>query len=190
MPSGDVPNNGEPNIPGEGGGNPPVPDSEVGGLPNTEPNLPNSGDNTTPPGATNQSGNVGGNGYGYGGSDSYVYRGMTENDGGTQVGDTARTLGVRPGVDIPVDADGMLHPNSGGVSVSPSPNDLPSHRRPPSFGGTGKDPVWSIDINNLGPDLKFVPDSPGHGTIQPSRSMTLEEYQKALFETFGKWVIL
>ena len=33
---------------------------------NTEPNLPNSGDNTTPPGATNQSGSVGGNGYGNG----------------------------------------------------------------------------------------------------------------------------
>ncbi|MCQ2535119.1 MAG: hypothetical protein MJ172_11225 [Clostridia bacterium] len=56
------PNNGEPSIPGEGGGNPPVPDSKVGGIPNTKPNSPNSGDNTTPLGATNQSGNGYGNG--------------------------------------------------------------------------------------------------------------------------------
>ena len=64
LPSDSGPNNGEPSIPGEGGGNPPVPNSEVGGIPNTEPNSPNFGDNTTPLGATNQSGNVGGNGYG------------------------------------------------------------------------------------------------------------------------------
>ncbi|MCQ2534226.1 MAG: hypothetical protein MJ172_06635 [Clostridia bacterium] len=84
LPSDSGPNNGEPSIPGEGGGNPPVPDPEVGGIPNTEPNLPNSGDNTTIPGATNQSGSVGGNGYGNGegGTDSgnYVYRALNQKD--------------------------------------------------------------------------------------------------------------
>lgn len=33
---------------------------------------------------------------------------MTDNNGVPQVGNTARTLGVRPGVDIPIDADGMV----------------------------------------------------------------------------------
>lgn len=48
-------------------------------------------------------------------------------------------------------------------------------------------PRGYILIADLGPDLKYVPDKPGHGTIQPIRTMTLEEYQKALAETALKW---
>ena len=39
-------------------------------------------------------------------------------------------------VDIVVDANGMVHPNTGGMSVSPRIADLLAHRRPPEFGGT------------------------------------------------------
>lgn len=46
------------------------------------------------------------------------------------------------------------------------------HRRPPEFGGTGKDPVWAISTDNLGPDLVYVPDSSTHGTIKPNRPMS------------------
>ena len=45
---------------------------------------------------------------------------------------------------------------------------------------TGKDPVWRTNINDLGPELVYVPDSPTHGTIQPTKTMTIKEYQKAL----------
>lgn len=96
-------------------------------------------------------------------------------------------MGARPNVDIPVDASGNVHPNTGGVSVSPSPQDLPSHRRPPEFGGTGKDPVWKLDVSDLGDDLQHVPDKPGHGTIQPKRSMPLSKYQKALADLKSRW---
>ncbi|RYF69384.1 MAG: hypothetical protein EOO39_17645, partial [Cytophagaceae bacterium] len=116
-----------------------------------------------------------------------LFRGMTDINGIPKVGGSARELGARPGVDIPIDANGNVHPNTGGISVSPSPNDLPSHRKPPGFGGTGKDPVWKINTNDLGGDLKHIPDKPGHGTIQPSRTMSFDDYQKALADTQKKW---
>ncbi len=118
-----------------------------------------------------------------------LFRAMRKADDGTpEVGPSARSLGARPDVDIPVDCDGCVHPGTGGVSASPdSPSHLPPHRRPQEFGGTGKDPVWKIESDSLGDDLRFVPDSKTHGTIQPSRSMTLEEYQQALGETVYQW---
>ncbi len=120
-------------------------------------------------------------------SGSYIYRGMTEENGQPKVGETARALGARPNGDIPVDAKGNVHPNTGGVSVSPSPQDLPPHRRPPEYGGTGKDPVWKLDTSDLGDELKHVPDKPGHGTIQPTRTVSLSRYQQALANLKGKW---
>lgn len=116
-----------------------------------------------------------------------LYRGMMEDGGKHKVGDSVRTLGVRPDVDIPVDANGMVYPKTGGMSVSPSPDDLPTHRKPPEFGGTGKDPVWGINTDDLGPDLIYVPDNPGHGTIQPAKPMSLKAYQNALANTNINW---
>ena len=119
---------------------------------------------------------------------SYIFRGMTEEKGEPKVGDSARTLCVRPNRDIPVDTNGNVHPNTGGVSVSPSPQDLPPHRKPIEFGGTGKDPVWKLDVADLGNDLQHVPDKPGHGTIQPKQSMPLSKYQTALANLKSKWI--
>ena len=87
-----------------------------------------------------------------------LYRGMREADGLPVTGPTARTLGARPGVDVPVGPDGMVHPGTGGVSVSPdSPLNLPPHRRPPEFGGTGRDPVWRLDERDLPDGLSYPP---------------------------------
>ncbi|MFT4173775.1 MAG: RHS repeat-associated core domain-containing protein [Rhodocyclaceae bacterium] len=116
-----------------------------------------------------------------------IARGMVDDDGSPKVGPSARELGARPGTDIKVDSNGNVHPNSGGISVAPNPDSLPRHRKPPEFGGIGKDPVWEIDTSDLGNDLKHVPDSPFHGTIQPRRTMSLEEYQEALASTKDKW---
>lgn len=78
--------------------------------------------------------------------DPSLYRSMRAADIGLMpaVGPTGRTLGARVPLDIPVDADGMVSPGTGGMSVAPfSPANLPSHRRPSSLpGGTSKDPVW------------------------------------------------
>jgi hypothetical protein len=66
---------------------------------------------------------------------------------------------------------------------------LPAWRRPPELQGVGKDPVWSIAEVELGPDLYYRPDSArsGHGFVEPSRPLTLDEYQHALVQTQGRW---
>lgn len=122
-----------------------------------------------------------------------LYRAMTADANGEPAcGSTARTLGVRSEVDIAVDADGQVHPDMGGMSVAPdSPLHLPRHRRPPEFGGTGKDPVWRIQEVHLGPMLRYNPDRgphPQHGVIEPAISMTFEAYQRALQETVLYWI--
>lgn len=73
-------------------------------------------------------------------------------DGLPMAGPTARTLGARPGSppdgDIPI-VGGMVRPGTGGMSVSPPPpENLPPHRRPPEYGGKGKDPIWEFETND------------------------------------------
>jgi hypothetical protein len=102
-------------------------------------------------------------------------------------GPTARTLGVRPGDDVPVVA-GRAGPGTGGMSVAPDrPTNLPDHRRPPKFGGTGKDPDWEISIDSLGDDLTFRQDKPNHGLFEPAREMSIEEFQEALADLAFLW---
>jgi hypothetical protein len=117
-----------------------------------------------------------------------VYRAMRENSAGLpMVGPSARMLGVRPIVDIPV-TGGQVRPNTGGMSVAPDrPDNLHPLRRPRFLGGTGKDPVWWIDIILLGDDLQFRTDSTTHGLIEPARAMSLNEFQNALEATKTYW---
>lgn len=117
-----------------------------------------------------------------------VYRAMREDPaGGPLVGPTARMLGVRPDDDIPV-VNGRVSPGTGGMSVAPdSPMNLPSHRRPPQIRGTGKDPVWGIDLDSLGGDIVFRQDSSKHGLLEPAREMSIEEFQSALADLASKW---
>jgi hypothetical protein len=107
--------------------------------------------------------------------------------GGPSVGPTARTLGVRPSVDIPV-VSSQVFPKTGGMSVAPDrPENLHLLRRPLAYGGLGKDPVWWIDIDMLGSDLEFRQDAPTHGLIEPSRVMLLDEFQARLADTQPYW---
>jgi hypothetical protein len=115
-----------------------------------------------------------------------------EADGAPRLGASSRTLGVRPGIDIPAQAPSdVVLPGQGGMSVSPSdPGNLPAHRRPRNLGGRGDDPVWRIDEEDLGPNLSYRPDPDDpsrHGFIEPSRPMSLQEYQDALGLTRRRW---
>jgi hypothetical protein len=120
-----------------------------------------------------------------------VYRAMQESPGGgPMIGPTARTLGVRPGVDIPVVA-GRVSPGTGGLSVAPhSVMNLPDHRRPPALGGTGKDPVWGFDLDSLGSDLTFRQDKVHHGLFEPAREMSIDELQAAIAAMAPGWTKL
>jgi hypothetical protein len=113
------------------------------------------------------------------------------SDGIAQVGPTPRTLGIRPGIDIGVAPDGAVEPGGGGMSVTPDdPARLPRHRRPPSLGGTGKDPVWSIATSQLGPQLRYRPDPANpttHGFVEPAMTTTSPAYQEALARTRHLW---
>lgn len=117
-----------------------------------------------------------------------LYRAMREApDGGPEIGPTARTLGVRSGVDVVV-RSGRVSPGFGGLSVAPGdPANLPRHRRPNSLGGTGKDPLWTIDSEILGSSLQFRQDQPAHGMIEPSDVMRIDDFQRALADTAPHW---
>lgn len=86
----------------------------------------------------------------------------------------------------------MVHSGSGGVSVSPPPpENLPEHLRPPEFGGYGKDPLYELDTDELPPKLRYRPDPEnptGHGFIEPSGSMSFEDFEQAIHGTRDLWM--
>jgi len=74
------------------------------------------------------------------------------------------------------------------MSVAPDrPENLHPLRRPPAYGGSGKDPVWYIAIGLLGGDLQFHQDSATHGLIEPARAMPIDALQRALEATKPHW---
>ena len=102
-------------------------------------------------------------------------------------GPTARTLGVRPQVDIPA-TSGHVRPNTGGLSAAVDrPENLHPLRRPRAYGGFGKDPAWSLSLDQIGPNLQFRQDTPTHGLLEPSRTMSLVEFQQFLADTKPLW---
>jgi hypothetical protein len=127
-----------------------------------------------------------------------IYRAMTpDSDGLPQVGRSARQLGVRPLDQLPhndVSAaapDDSVNPGEGMSAAPQDPANLPRNRRPPQVkGGTGKDPVWEIDTDDLGANLQYVQDKPTHGVVGPQQPMTLVELEQALAATRARWVRL
>jgi hypothetical protein len=121
---------------------------------------------------------------------------MKEGGGGLpETGPSARMFGVRPAGGTTTNPDvlaanpgDLVSPGQGGMSVVPQdPSYLPKHRRPTSLGGIGIDPVWKIDLEELGPNLQFRQDSATHGFVEPKHPMILQEYQDALAKTQDKW---
>ena len=99
-------------------------------------------------------------------------------------------LGVRSGIDVHPDEQGMVWPLRGGMSVAPDdPGYLPLHRRPPSLGGTGKRPVWKIQASTLPACLSLRLDRSDHGLIEPTEGIVLEAYRDNLFSTHRDWTL-
>lgn len=105
---------------------------------------------------------------------------------------SARGLGVRVGsyADVHPDIAGNVHPGSGGMSVAPDdPLGLDTHRRPPEFGGTGRDPVWQLASESLPVALSFRRESPDHGLVEPAASTSLSDFQDDLAHTQDGWTL-
>lgn len=124
-----------------------------------------------------------------------VYRAMKKDDQDKPVlGPNPRMLGVRDPTDITPNAQGDVTSDESGLSVSPPPpTNLPKHRRPQSLGGTGKDPVFKIDLSSIRKlDLVFIPDSqnPSHGFLAPAHQMTYRKYEDCISRTKDFWSLV
>jgi hypothetical protein len=117
-----------------------------------------------------------------------LYRGMIESGGKPQIGNTARDLGVRER-DVQLNRLGKVVPGKGMSTVKGSPNNLVEHRRPPSWGGRGNDPVWEIDENNINGKLAANHDGENHVsiTVAAQQNMSLEEFRAELITTQPNW---
>ena len=127
-----------------------------------------------------------------------------------QVGTGSKMLGARLRVhgaqrdDLPLAADGQVHPNTGGISVFPSLASLVADSSlhflvPRRFAAlaphaTGSDRlcVWQAGVGAFedgpfAPNLKLRVDRPTHGQVEPDQVMALETYQDALAQTREKW---
>lgn len=131
-------------------------------------------------------------------SDRRLYRAMrSARDGQPVVGASASCLGVRldrPVVNAtPVNLDGTVYPETGGMSVTPDePMRMPPFLRPPSLGGTGDDPIWELDENALGPGLTYRPDPRrplDHGFIEPAHPLHRDQYEAELAATKPLWKV-
>ena len=122
---------------------------------------------------------------------SPLYRGMIEDGGKPQIGDSARKLGVRDEEITVEQKDGInfiIAKDNEGMSTAPDrPENLPKHRRNKDWGGTGKDPVWEIDDSQVTGALKAVQDKPTHVTVAASHDMPLEDFKAALSKTQNNW---
>lgn len=105
--------------------------------------------------------------------------------------DSARGLGARVPTDIGADSAGDVHPETGGMSVTPDdPTRMNMLRRPRALGGLGKDPLWVLDDVALTDELTWRRDPADpevHAFVEPVRVMPLESYRHALCETRNQW---
>ena len=122
-----------------------------------------------------------------------IFRAMKEDSKGKPLtGNSARTLGVRIGgkyADILINGQGKVHPNTGGMSVTPdTPLKLPKSRLPKSLGGEGRDPVFSFPIVDLPVSLTLRSDTRYHALVEPLKSCLFQEFEQNLHGTRGDWV--
>lgn len=131
-----------------------------------------------------------------------VFRIMRQDaDGGPTVARLSSALGVRPGVDVDVDAKGFVIANGKGMSVSPAWRDIsvlriPKRLRAKVPGARGSNNTYCFRAGTgpfqHGPfavGLELTPDSPKHGCISPAQSVVLAQYENDLASTRTLWKV-
>lgn len=115
-----------------------------------------------------------------------------DSDSFPETGETARHLGARPGVDLPLDELGYVQPRSGGMSVTADdPWKLPAHRRPVDWNGTGRDPIFKLNLTDLPSELVIRAQGKDyHYFMEPVCRCLFTYYQQTLSETRGSWCIV
>ena len=122
-----------------------------------------------------------------------VFRAMLKGPSGRPpCGSAANQLGVRPGTDIPVDPGKRVHPQTGGMSVTPDEiSRLPPHVRPQRLpGGRGNLPVFELATSALSKEVVLRRDPKNtfrHAFLEPATSMLLDEPQAVLCATGSSW---
>jgi len=118
------------------------------------------------------------------------YRAMKKaEDDYPEVGVSSRTLGARPGLDLPIDSAGMVQPQTGGMSVTVNdPYKLPLVRLPRNMGGNGRDPLFWMGEERL-PRLLSIRIDKGscHAFVEPIEHCPFESYQQTLHGTRSDW---
>jgi hypothetical protein len=138
-----------------------------------------------------------------------LWRGMRMKDDQPEVGRGKNLLGVvvgsDPGDDI-AETDGQVQPGTGGMSVAPTADLLPSHRVPkrlkvkypdrfPDAVGSNQLHCWSLGdgafvAGAVGASLvlRLDPARPDeHGFVEPDAEMSLTDYEAALAATRPRW---
>jgi hypothetical protein len=131
-----------------------------------------------------------------------MYRPMKSDGTFPITGASATTLGARTPKDISVDAEGLVRPETGGMSVRPRIIDIPAAFLPRRLkhlnrnaGGSEAVVVFRcgdkngrFDAGPVSAVLSLRPDAPGHGNVEPRSEMSYEAFQIALHATRESWV--
>ncbi|REJ89541.1 MAG: hypothetical protein DWQ29_07565 [Planctomycetota bacterium] len=119
---------------------------------------------------------------------------MLEENGFPMPGQSAVRLGIRPGRDIAVDANGLVHRpafhagGKNGLSCAPELLLLPPFALPIKFGGSHKKTeVWRIKNRDLPSDLMACQDGPRHVSIGPNDTMTFLRFVELIRRTAPAW---
>lgn len=122
------------------------------------------------------------------------------------VGASKKALGVEIGSgrndDLRGDAKGLVRPETGGMSVSPTWRDLPGHRIPrrlrvlcPKATGNDYFDCWQFGDGpfideTITEELSLRTDHLSHGVVEPSHEMSASHYQAALAATRENWSLV
>ena len=113
------------------------------------------------------------------------------------IGQTATTLGIRPG-EVDLDAQGIVILNDKGMSVNPEWRVASIFLIPKRLGTAGRGSNTSYCFRrgaapfqqaSCGAGLELLPDSPTHGVVRPAQPVLVAQYEADLHATRLEWEV-